>query len=137
MEGTIGRGRLMTRFLLTLLYGGAGYFHLTNPDLFLPIVPDVVPWPRWVVLATGVAEIWGAIGLWLPGLRKPAGIGLALYALCVWPANVQHMLNDLGSGGGLPLGYHIPRLAFQPVLIWAALWAAHVIEWPWRKRDEA
>ena len=37
--------------------------------------------------AGGVAEIAGAIGLMIPRLRYAAGIGLALYALCVWPAN--------------------------------------------------
>lgn len=141
MEGTMGRGRLLLRFLLTVLYGTAGYFHLTNPEFFTPIVPGALPWPRWIVLATGVAEIWGAIGLWIPGLRKAAGIGLALYALCVWPANINHMLIDLNGGfvgdgsGTLPLAYHIPRQFLQPVLIWAALWAAHVIDWPFGKKQ--
>ena len=69
---------------------------------------------------------WRSRGL--PALRRAGGIGLALYALCVWPANVNHMLIDLArtDGGGLPLAYHLPRLAAQPLLIWAALWAAGV-----------
>jgi uncharacterized membrane protein len=29
--------------------------------------------------------------------------------------------------------YHGPRLAFQPVLIWWALYSSEVIHWPWRQ----
>lgn len=142
MEGTIGRGRLITRLFLTILYGGAGYVHLTKPEFFMPIMPEILPFPRWIVLITGMAEIWGAIGLWIPAFRKAAGIGLALYALCVWPANINHMILDLwGDGTGGDLGrlsptYHIVRQFLQPVLIWAALWATHVIDWPFAKKDE-
>ena len=80
----------------------------------------------------------GAIGLLQSrslALRRAAGWGLAAYALCVWPANVQHMLLDLAKPDGeeLPLAYHIPRLAFQPVLIWWALWAGGAIDWPWKR----
>lgn len=81
----------------------------------------------------------GAAGLvqgWSPGLRRAAGLGLALYALCVWPANFQHMALDMArDDGGLGLGYHLPRLAFQPVLIWLALWTGEVTSWhPARSR---
>ena len=30
-------------------------------------------------------------------------------------------------------GYHAPRLLFQPVLIWAALYAGEVTTWPFGK----
>ncbi len=129
------RLRTVLRWVLALFYGAAGAVHLVNPAPFLGIMPRWVPAPYEVVLLTGVAELAGAAALvqpWSPALRRAAGWGLALYALCVWPANVQHMLNDLERGGGLGLGYHVPRLAFQPVLIWLALWAAHATDWPQR-----
>ena len=48
------------------------------------------------------------------------------------------MLIDLArvDGGGLPLAYHLPRLAAQPLIVWAALWAGGVTDWPlrWRAR---
>lgn len=123
-------GRTVARWSLFLLYGLAGVLHLLAPHPFLAIVPPWVPFPALVVMATGVAELLGAAGLlqrrW-PRLRRAAAIGLALYALCVWPANVQHLLIDLARpDGGLGLGYHIPRLAAQPLLIWLALWAGEV-----------
>ena len=50
-------------------------------------------------------------------------------------ANVQHMLNDMAlTDGGLGLAYHGPRLAFQPVLIWLALWAGEATDWPLARR---
>ena len=126
--------RTALRWLLALFYGAAGYFHLANPAPFLTIMPPWVPAPELVVTLTGLAELAGAAGLiqpWSLALRRAAGWGLAIYALCVWPANVQHLLNDLARpDGGLGLGYHVPRLAAQPLLIWLALWAGQVIRWP-------
>ena len=126
------------RCLLACVYALAGAIHLAAPRPFISIVPPWVPEPGFVVTATGIAELLGAAGLvqgFSPRLRKAAGVGLALYALCVWPANVEHMLLDLASPDrGLGLAYHVPRLAAQPLLIWLALWAGEAIRWPFGKR---
>ncbi|MEJ6010566.1 DoxX family protein [Novosphingobium aquae] len=127
------RGQTWGRWLLSLFYFVAGVLHLVTPAPFAGIMPPWVPAPGFVVAATGVAEIAGALALvqpWSVPLRKAGGIGLALYSFCVWPANFQHMWLDMAKAdGGAGLGYHVPRLAFQPVLIWLALWAADVIRW--------
>ena len=123
------------RWLLALIYFAAGVIHIRSPGGFVAITPDWVPSPHAVVFWTGVAEIAGAIGLMVPRLRRAAGIGLALYALCVWPANFNHALNDIAIGGNrLPWAYHGPRLMLQPLIIWWALWAGGVTDWPFRKR---
>ncbi len=126
--------RVGLRIVLAIFYLGAGILHLKSPRGFLAITPDWVPFPEIVIAFTGIAEIAGATGLLIPALRKWAAIGLALYALCVWPANFNHAINGI-SLGGEPLGwwYHGPRLAFQPVLIWLALWVGQVTDWPFRK----
>lgn len=120
--------RTSLRWLLALFYAAAGLAHLNTPAPFLAIMPPWVPAPAAVVALTGWAELAGAAGLlqpWSPALRRAAGWGLAAYALCVWPANFQHLLIDLDrADGGAGLGYHIPRLAFQPVLIWLAWWVS-------------
>lgn len=120
---------------LAVCYLIAGVAHLARPEGFLAITPLWVPYPAAVVALTGFAEIAGAIGLMIPRLRQAAGVGLALYALCVWPANINHALNDIPLGG-LHLGwwYHGPRLALQPVIIWWALWASRVTDWPFAAR---
>ena len=96
------------------------------------IVPDWVPYPRAVVIATGLCELAGVVGLMTPRWRGAAGWALAAYALCVWPANVKHAIHDLGTGTGLPIWYHGPRLLLQPLIIWWALWASGAV--PLRRR---
>ena len=128
------------RWMLALLYLVAGVFHIARPHPFLTITPVWVPWPEDVIFVTGLAELAGAFALlqpWSLPIRRAAGIALALYAVCVYPANVNHMLIDLAKPGrGLGLGYHVPRLLAQPVIVWLALWTARVVDWPWRRRGE-
>lgn len=128
-------GRTIARLVLAAVYAFAGIAHLLRPGGFLAITPHWVPMPELVVAITGVAELAGAIGLMIPRLRPAAGIGLALYALCVWPANINHAFNDIPLGGvHLSWWYHGPRLVLQPVIIWWALWAGGVTDWPFRRR---
>ena len=128
------------RTLLAALYAFAGYMHFAAPDPFVSITPSWVPYPEAVVFWTGVAEILGAIGLLQPfskPLRQASGIGLALYALCVWPANINHFAMDMArADGGLGLAYHVPRMFAQPLVIWLALWVADV-PLPWTRSKSA
>lgn len=134
------RARKVGRVALALLYGAAGAIHLARPAAFVAITPAWVPHPGTVVAATGVAELAGAAGLLQtlsPTLRRWAGWGLAAYALCVWPANFHHMQLDMARPDhGLGLGYHIPRLLAQPLIIWWALWASGAVR-PRRPRIAA
>jgi uncharacterized membrane protein len=114
----------IARAVLATFYAIAGIAHLVRPAPFLLIMPEPVPFPESVVLITGILELAGAIGLLLPRWRRLAGLMLAIYAVCVFPANIRHAF--LGADiAGWPLGwwYHGPRLALQPVLVWWALWA--------------
>jgi len=128
--------RSWLRRMLALLYALAGIAHLDQPHSFLSITPDWVPQAERVVFWTGFAEIAGAAALaqsFSPRLRRFAGAGLAAYAICVFPANLQHFAMDMErSDGGLGLAYHVPRMALQPLLVWLALWTAEVIDWPMR-----
>ena len=121
------RARRAARWLLVAFYALAGAGHLYFTNAMVRIMPHWVPAPRMVVLATGVCELAGAIGLMTTRWRRAAGWALAAYALCVWPANVQHAIQDLSHGTGLPIWYHAPRLALQPLIIWWALWASGAV----------
>ena len=129
--------RTVLRWVLAVFYFTAGVIHLVRPAPFLTILPAWVPAPEAVVLWTGVAEILGSVGLVQPfsrPIRQAAGWGLALYALCVWPANINHFALDMAKAdGGLGLGYHVPRMFAQPVIIWLALWAGECL--PLRRRN--
>ena len=128
--------RRLLRWLLALVYLGVGLVHLGRPDVFLPIMPDWVPFPREVVLLTGVWEMIGAVALLWPGMRANwwGGVMMAAYAVVVYPANIKHALDGVALGGeALGWGYHAPRLMFQPVFLWWALWAGRVTDWPFRR----
>ena len=123
--------RFVMRLILAAFYIAAGILHLKSPAGFISIVPSFVPWPAEIVWFTGVCEIAGAIGLMVPKLQKAAGIGLALYAICVFPANINHALNHIDVGA-LPNSwwYHGPRFVLQPILVWWAAFCTGTITWP-------
>ncbi|WP_345719810.1 DoxX family protein [Qipengyuania polymorpha] len=127
------------RWLLAAFYALAGTMHLASPAPFLAIMPDWVPFPAAVVWWTGIAELLGAASLaqpWSLNLRKAGAIGLALYAICVFPANINHFAIDMArEDKGLGLAYHLPRMLAQPVFVWLALWVGGVTDWPWRRRS--
>lgn len=99
-----------------LLFFGAD--HWLKPGRYLPMMPRFVPYPRAVVLFTGLCEIAGGIGLLIPGLRLLAGFMLAVYFVCVFPANIKNAVEGLVVEG-LPRNrwYYWLRLPFQPVAI--------------------
>ncbi len=133
-EQTIETGRRRLRYALAAIYLFIGVVHLVATDAMLPLMPDWVPEPRLVIQATGLCEIAGALGLLTGWFRRAAAIGLALYAVCVYPANLKHAFDHIHVDG-IPDSwwYHGPRLAFQPVFVWAALWAGGLIDWPVRR----
>lgn len=131
------RLRAALRWLLALIYAFVGVAHLRGAEGFLAIMPAWVPFPLEVILITGVCEILGGVGLLIPRLRWISGVMLALYAICVYPANLHHAFGQV-SVGGLPSSwwYHGPRLAFQPVFVWWALFAGGVINWPFTQEPK-
>ena len=130
--------RALLRLLLASLYAIAGVLHIVAPRPFLSIMPGDLPYPEAIVLLTGIAELLGAIALaqgWSLRLQRAGAIGLALYAVCVFPANMNHFALDMARpDNGLGLAYHIPRMFAQPIIVWWALWAGGVTDWPFRRR---
>jgi len=71
-----------------LLFTGSAHFTPMKEDL-VRMTPPWVPWPRGMVLFTGLCEIAGAIGLVVPETRRAAGIALILFFFAVLPANIH------------------------------------------------
>ncbi len=130
--------RRQLRAALSVFFLAAGVLHLTATDPFVSIVPDWVRYPRIVVEITGICEIAGALAVLTRRWRRLAGLMLALYAICVFPANIKHALDGI-SVPGLPSSwwYHAPRLMAQPIIVWWALYASGVIDWPFARRAHA
>lgn len=76
--------------------------------------------PRWWVYVTGIAEIAGGLGLLVEPTRAAAGVALAVFLVCVFPANAYAAQHRERFGVfAVPLW---PRLALQVVLIALVLW---------------
>ena len=113
---------------LAIFYAVAGYFHLSAPESFIRVTPDWVRNPHEIIFVTGLCELAGAAALLMPRTRKIAAIALALYAVCVYPANIEHAVQDLsGADHGLGWLYHGPRLFAQPLILWWSLYAGGVV----------
>ena len=128
------RARTVSRIVLALIYIGFGCLHVAAAKAFLPIMPPWIPFPREVIIFTGVCEILGGQGLLLPFVRRLSGVMLAIYAVCVFPANLYHAFAHVHVPP-LPDSwwYHGPRLLAQPVVVWWSLFAAGVIDWPFAR----
>lgn len=128
--------RPIMRWIIAALYIAAGIAHLTIPDKLLAITPSWVPLAPEIIFVTGLFEIGAAVALVAGPGRYGAGIALAVYALCVWPANFKHAFDGVMLPH-IPNSwlYHGPRLALQPVLMWWSLYCADVIDWPLRRGE--
>lgn len=127
--------RTVLRWLLAAVYVLFGVLHLRIAPILTPLVPAWVPDPLAMIKFTGICEIAGGLGLLVAPVRPLAGAMLAIYAICVYPANLHHAFDHVHVTG-MPSSwwYHAPRLAFQPVFVWWALYAGDLIDWPFRRR---
>jgi uncharacterized membrane protein len=126
-----GAWRAVMRWILAVFFAAAGYAHLAAPAALLAITPGWVPYAPQVIFLTGLFELAAAATLFSRRLRPYAGMALAAYAVCVFPANIKHALEGVDIPA-IPSSwwYHAPRLALQPVIVWWALFASEVIDWP-------
>jgi uncharacterized membrane protein len=104
---------------LWFFIGGFAHFKWTAMET--GIVPPYIPYPRAMVLISGVCELLGAIGILIPRTRRAAGIGLFLLTIAVTPANV-FMLQH-AERYSVPMWALIFRLPFQAFLLWLIAWS--------------
>jgi uncharacterized membrane protein len=117
-SAAIGDIARMAGFLLVFIWFFAGGIaHFLYTEVFASVVPPYVPYPREIVLATGLCEIAGALALLTHRLRYVAGLALMAFAVCVTPVHIEMLRHaDRYQSIGAPLLWL--RLFLQPVLIW-------------------
>jgi uncharacterized membrane protein len=106
--------------LLGVVFLTSGALHFLRPDVYEQIMPGYVPAHRELVLASGAAEIAGAVAVVFPRTRGGAGLWLAAVLVAIFPANV-HMALHPGRYPSLPAPLLWARLPLQPLLVWWAL----------------
>jgi uncharacterized membrane protein len=104
---------------MAVLYAGAGFNHLVNPEFYVAIIPPQLPAPEWLNLASGLAEIVLGVFLLEPRTRALAAWGIIALLIAVFPANLYAASERLGSDNAL---LHQARLAFQALLVVWAWW---------------
>ena len=116
------RGKIAGLVFVFLWFFVGGIAHFAFIEAEMRIVPPYVPWPRAVVLITGVFELLGAVGILLRSTRVAAGIGLFLLTIAVTPANV-YMLQHPNA---VPVWALVLRLPVQVALLVLIAWCTGV-----------
>jgi uncharacterized membrane protein len=114
----MGMNRPGNLFFLSGLFVFAGLMHFVIPGRYASIMPPWMPYQMEAVYLSGVCEIAGGLGILIPSLRRAAGLGLIALLIAVFPANIQMLVNSMGSHTST--AYQILlwlRLALQPLLI--------------------
>lgn len=112
--------KLASLVLLAVFMMSAGILHFVNPDFYLKIMPDYLPWHLELVYLSGVAEFVLGVGLLVPRFRRVAAWGVIALLIAVYPANIyayQHQ--ELLPAPPL---LHVLRLPLQLVFILWAYW---------------
>jgi len=92
--GFILRAALGVMFLFT----ASAHWGKRRPDL-IRMVPPALPRPDRLVTFTGVLEILGAIGLFVPITARAACICLVLLLVALFPANIHAARKGLTIDG--------------------------------------
>ena len=106
---------------LPLLVSGV-LLHFFRVHATASIIPPAFPAHVFLALLTGVFEIAGAVGLFVPRFRRPAAFWIAVMMVAILPANV-FAAGKVGEGIAMP-GV-VVRTAMQMVYIVLVLLAGY------------
>lgn len=84
-------------YVYVLFFVGAGLNHFLNPQFYDAIVPNFIPYPRFVHQFTGILEILIPL-LFLTKYRKEAAIMMIILLVILYGANLYVWINNLPYG---------------------------------------
>ena len=115
---------------LFFIFTSVGHFISTKE--MAAMIPPSIPYRIELIYLTGVLELLGAIGVWIPRLMRLTGLLLILMLIGLLPANVYSAINrvDFGGHGAGPV-YLIIRVPFQLFVIG---WTYIATEQDWFQR---
>lgn len=106
--------------VMSSLYFLAGLLHLYFPQVYLRIMPPYLPAPRFLVYASGIAELILAVGLLFEKTRTLSVLAIATMLILYLPVHF-HMLYSPKAGGRLPKWVLIARIPLQFALFYWTL----------------
>jgi len=115
--------KLITIYFMSISYTYVGVRHFIDPDFFLAIMPNYLPYHLEFVYLSGIAEITFGILLLFKKTRTYAAYGLIILLVCVFPANIHLVESELSQSIlGATKNQTIIRLPFQILFISLAYW---------------
>ena len=119
----MGLFKKITIYFMGSAYISVGIRHFIDPDFFLAIMPDYLPYHLEAVYISGVFEILLGGMLLFPKSRKVAGWGLIFLLIAVFPANIYLAQNEAAQQAiDISQKAAIVRLPFQALFIGLAFW---------------
>lgn len=134
---TLSSTQTVARWVLAafLLFAGVGHF--VSREAFAAQVPPGLPFPDFIVLASGVVEIALAVALLgLPQNRALVGWIVAIFFVLVFPGNLAQFFTRADAFGLDTDVARGVRLLFQPLLVVWALWCTGAWQ-TWRNSRSA
>lgn len=126
------RWDIPARIGVSLLFVGSGIAHFTGTQNLVRMLPAFVPARAEIIYITGVFELAGALGIWIPRLEQITGACLVALIIAVFPANVYAALNHMPiAGHESGIWYLLMRVPFQILLV---LWVYRATRQTWVAR---
>jgi uncharacterized membrane protein len=122
---------------LTLFFLFTALGHFVRTEEMAEMVPPPVPYRVGFIYLTGVLELLGAAGVWVPRLMRLTGLCLILMLIAIRPANIYSAVQRVEFGGhAAGPAYLLVRVPFQFFVIW---WTYFATGQRWRhgQREEA
>jgi len=103
----------------TLLFTSLG--HLIYTKGMLLMLPGFIPLKKEMIYVTGLLEVMGAFGLFIPSLSRLTGMLLIVFFILILPTNIyasmRHLNYETATFDGKGPGYLWFRIPFQLLLI--------------------
>jgi len=103
----------------TLLFTSLG--HLIYTKGMVLMLPDFIPLKKEMIYVTGLLEVIGAFGLFIPSLSRLTGMLLIVFFILILPTNIyasmRHLNYETATFDGKGPGYLWFRIPFQLLLI--------------------
>lgn len=103
----------------TLLFTSLGHVIYTKGMVLM--LPDFIPLKKEMIYVTGLLEVMGAFGLFIPVLSRLTGMLLIVFFMLILPTNIyasmRHLNYETATFDGKGPGYLWFRIPFQLLLI--------------------
>ena len=115
--------KILTIFVMGVMYVFIGIKHFTDPQYFLDIVPPQLPFKLFLVYLTGLIEVVGGAAILTPKTRKAGAYLLIFLLVSVFPANIYLYVSETPQSLlGISETDALIRMPFQIPLILLAYW---------------